>query len=85
MPKEVKEIKEFLQRAHSKDAKFVKIMKAKAKNSVGKAKDKRKSKDKYKFKVRCSRYLYTLKLDDKAKAEKLQQSLPPQLIQKNKK
>ena len=30
-----------------------------------------------KFKVRCSRYLYTLSIDDPEKAEKLQQSLPP--------
>ena len=30
-----------------------------------------------KFKVRCSRYLYTLSLDDPEKAEKLKQSLPP--------
>jgi Ribosomal L38e protein family len=34
-------------------------------------------KQKTKFKVRCSRYLYTLSLDDPEKAEKLQQSLPP--------
>lgn len=30
-----------------------------------------------KFKVRCSRYLYTLVITDKEKAEKLKQSLPP--------
>ena len=30
-----------------------------------------------KFKVRCSRYLYTLVVDDPDKAEKLRQSLPP--------
>jgi len=30
-----------------------------------------------KFKVRCSRYLYTLVINDKEKAEKLRQSLPP--------
>ena len=30
-----------------------------------------------KFKLRCSRYLYTLTMDDAAKAEKLKQSLPP--------
>ena len=32
---------------------------------------------KTKFKIRCSRYLYTLSLDDPEKAEKLRQSLPP--------
>ena len=36
-----------------------------------------KSKDKVKFKVRCSRYLYTLVVTDKEKADKLKQSLPP--------
>jgi large subunit ribosomal protein L38e len=30
-----------------------------------------------KFKLRCSRYLYTLSVDDPEKAEKLKQSLPP--------
>ncbi|WFD24263.1 60S ribosomal protein L38 [Malassezia equina] len=30
-----------------------------------------------KFKLRCSRYLYTLVVDDAEKAEKLKQSLPP--------
>lgn len=30
-----------------------------------------------KFKIRCSRYLYTLALDDPEKAEKLKASLPP--------
>jgi hypothetical protein len=30
-----------------------------------------------KFKIRCSRYLYTLAIDDPEKAEKLKQSLPP--------
>lgn len=30
-----------------------------------------------KFKIRCSRYLYTLRIDDPEKAEKLKQSLPP--------
>ena len=34
-------------------------------------------KDRTKFKIRCSRYLYTLSLDDSEKAEKLKQSLPP--------
>ncbi|KAK4686780.1 large subunit ribosomal protein L38e, partial [Tremellales sp. Uapishka_1] len=32
-----------------------------------------------KFKIRCSRYLYTLVLNDAEKAEKLKQSLPPGL------
>jgi hypothetical protein len=31
----------------------------------------------FKFKVRCARFLYTLVIIDKEKAEKLKQSLPP--------
>ncbi|CAI8018875.1 60S ribosomal protein L38 [Geodia barretti] len=64
MPKQIQEIKDFLITARRKDAKSVKIM---------------KSKDKVKFKVRCSRYLYTLVVTDKEKADKLKQSLPPDL------
>merc|ERR1712002_1381350 len=60
MPREISEIKEFLLTARRKDAKSVKIMKKKD-HSV-------------KFKVRCSRYLYTLKVSDREKAEKLRQS-----------
>jgi large subunit ribosomal protein L38e len=30
-----------------------------------------------KFKIRCSRYLYTLVVDDPEKADKLASSLPP--------
>lgn len=32
---------------------------------------------KVKFKVRCSKYLYTLVVTDREKADKLKQSLPP--------
>lgn len=65
MPKEIKEIKDFLLTARRKDAKSVKI---------------KKNKDNVtKFKVRCSRYLYTLVINDREKAEKLKQSLPPGL------
>ncbi|EDV20701.1 expressed hypothetical protein [Trichoplax adhaerens] len=64
MPKEIKEIKDFLLTARRKDARAVKIIKLK---------------DKTKFKVRCQRYLYTLVVDDGEKADKLRQSLPPGL------
>ena len=37
----------------------------------------KKNKDNVKFKVRCSRFLYTLVIQDLEKAEKLKQSLPP--------
>ena len=67
-PKQMLEIKEFLITARRKDAKSVKIKK------VG---------TKTKFKVRCSKYLYTLVVDDVNKANKLKQSLPPTLAQEN--
>ena len=35
-----------------------------------------------KFKVRCSRYLYTLCVQDSDKADKLRQSLPPGALPK---
>ncbi|XP_034868169.1 60S ribosomal protein L38-like [Mirounga leonina] len=61
------EIKDFLLTAKRKDTKSVKI---------------KKNKDNVKFKVRYSRYLYTLVIMDKEKAEKLKQSLPPGLAVK---
>merc|ERR1712008_473398 len=63
-PREIKEIKDFLLKARRKDAKSVKI---------------KKNLECTKFKVRCSRFLYTLVIKDKEKAEKLKQSLPPGL------
>uniref|UniRef100_A0A915MRF5 Large ribosomal subunit protein eL38 n=1 Tax=Meloidogyne javanica TaxID=6303 RepID=A0A915MRF5_MELJA len=56
--------KEFLLTARRKDAKSVKI---------------KKNRENTKFKVRCSRFLYTLVVADKDKADKLKQSLPPGL------
>jgi len=64
MPKQIMEIKDFLLTARRADAKSVKI---------------KKNKETVKFKVRCSRYLYTLVINDKEKADKLRQSLPPGL------
>ncbi|KAJ3178531.1 60S ribosomal protein L38 [Gaertneriomyces sp. JEL0708] len=62
MPKQITEIKDFLQVARRKDAKSIKI---------------KKNGSETKFKVRCSKYLYTLVVADADKAEKLKQSLPP--------
>ncbi|XP_025783290.1 60S ribosomal protein L38 [Puma concolor] len=53
-----------------------------AKYSFASAVKIKKNKDNVKFKVRCSRYLYTLVITDKEKAEKLKQSLPPGLAVK---
>ncbi|KXS16499.1 putative 60S ribosomal protein L38 [Gonapodya prolifera JEL478] len=62
MPKQVKEIKDFLLIASRKGAQGVRIKKTAANT---------------KFKVRGSRYLYTLIVTDADRAEKLRQSLPP--------
>merc|ERR1711915_965214 len=64
MPRQIMEIKDFLLTARRKDARSVRI---------------KKNKHNVKFKVRCSRFLYTLVIRDRAKAEKLKQSLPPGL------
>eukprot|EP00286_Rhodomonas_abbreviata_P026495 CAMPEP_0181307188 /NCGR_PEP_ID=MMETSP1101-20121128/10735_1 /TAXON_ID=46948 /ORGANISM="Rhodomonas abbreviata, Strain Caron Lab Isolate" /LENGTH=69 /DNA_ID=CAMNT_0023413365 /DNA_START=32 /DNA_END=241 /DNA_ORIENTATION=+ len=64
MPKQIKEIKDFLHIARRKDASSVKIKKVPGTT---------------KFKVRCSNYLYTLCVTDSEKADKLRQSLPPGL------
>ncbi|KAI8334253.1 60S ribosomal protein L38 [Chlamydoabsidia padenii] len=68
MPKQVIDIKQFLEITRRKDAKSALV---------------KKNGDKFKFKVRCSRYLYTLVVNDKQKATKLRQSLPPALSVKD--
>ncbi|CAF1323069.1 unnamed protein product [Adineta steineri] len=70
MPKEIKDIKDFLLIARRKDAKSV-IIKRNPERNTRQANTK--------FKLRASRYLYTLLLNDKEKTEKLKQSLPPGL------
>ena len=67
MPKQITDIRDFLQKARRADAKLVKIRKRDAQT---------------KFKIRCSRHLYTLVVTDAEKAEKLTQSLPPGLQRK---
>eukprot|EP00591_Stephanopyxis_turris_P011110 CAMPEP_0195516638 /NCGR_PEP_ID=MMETSP0794_2-20130614/8156_1 /TAXON_ID=515487 /ORGANISM="Stephanopyxis turris, Strain CCMP 815" /LENGTH=70 /DNA_ID=CAMNT_0040645285 /DNA_START=41 /DNA_END=253 /DNA_ORIENTATION=+ len=69
MPKRISELKQFLVTARRKDAKSVKVKKTKNGNT--------------KFKIRCSRFLYTLVIEDQNKADKLTQSLPPGLPQKH--
>ena len=68
MPKEITDIRDFLQKARRRDAKAVTI-----KTTRGMTK----------FKIRCSRYLYTLRVQDGEKAAKLEQSLPPGLQRKD--
>ncbi|KAK4223538.1 ribosomal protein L38e [Podospora fimiseda] len=64
MPQEIGDIKKFIEIARRKDASSARI---------------KKNKQQIKFKVRCQRFLYTLVLKDSEKAEKLKQSLPPNL------
>ncbi|KAI5831092.1 ribosomal protein L38e [Schizophyllum commune] len=70
MPKEIRDIKQFIQIAMRKDATQARIKKTVPKKG---------QKQQTKFKVRCSRYLYTLTVDDPEKAEKLKLGLPPGL------
>nr|QLA09638.1 60S large subunit ribosomal protein eL38 [Euglena gracilis]6ZJ3_Lz Chain Lz, Ribosomal protein eL38 [Euglena gracilis] len=64
MPKEIRDIKQFLVICGRKDCKSVKI-----KKNVGNTK----------FKVRTKTYLYTLVVKDHKKSEKIQQSIPPNI------
>lgn len=66
MPREVTDIKEFLEICRRKDASSASIKKNVKKNQA-------------KFKVRCSKQLYTLKLKDDEKAQKIKASMPPAL------
>mgnify|MGYP001026877024 CR=1 FL=1 len=61
MPRQVADIREFLQQARLKDAQFVKIKKSSAST---------------KFKLRFATQLYTLVVADKKKAAKVKKSLP---------
>lgn len=68
-PKEIKDLKEFI-KIMRKDGNFIPpadritIKKNKKTNST-------------KFKLRTPKQLYTLKVDDKVKADKIMQSIPP--------
>ncbi|KAJ5631521.1 60S ribosomal protein L38 [Penicillium longicatenatum] len=66
MPREVSDIKQFIEICRRKDASSARIKKNTKSQQI-------------KFKVRCERFLYTLVLKDSDKADKLKQSLPPAL------
>ncbi|KAJ6084248.1 60S ribosomal protein L38 [Penicillium sp. IBT 16267x] len=66
MPREVSDIKQFIEICRRKDASSARIKKNGKTQQI-------------KFKVRCERFLYTLVLKDSEKADKLKQSLPPAL------
>eukprot|EP00727_Mastigamoeba_balamuthi_P011213 m51a1_g6714 putative 60S ribosomal protein L38e (73) ;mRNA; f:134819-135245 len=71
MPKQIREIKEFLLTCRRKDATAVRIKKPTKQGGATK------------FKVRCNKYLYTLCVKDVEKVEKLRQSLPPGITVKD--
>ncbi|CAD6574451.1 MAG: hypothetical protein CYPHOPRED_005427 [Cyphobasidiales sp. Tagirdzhanova-0007] len=77
-PQEIKDIKKFLEHARRKDAKSARI-KVSKKSKKDARTGLQNSITQTKFKLRCSRYMYTLVIDDAGKAEKLRQSLPPNL------
>jgi len=71
MPRQVTDIKQFLELARRPDAKSVRVKKSKS-TKAGSA-------PVTKFKVRCSKHLHTLIVKESDKADKLRQSLPPTL------
>ncbi|CAI4210298.1 hypothetical protein SAPIO_CDS10490 [Scedosporium apiospermum] len=66
MPREIADIKQFIEICRRKDASSAVIKRNKKSGQA-------------KFKVRCQRFLYTLSIKDSEKAEKLKSSLPPNL------
>ena len=62
MPKELKDLKQFLAICSRSDAKKVKV---------------KKNVNNTKFKVRCSKFLYTLVVKDNRKADKIASSIHP--------
>ena len=69
MPREVKNLKEFLQICARKDARYLKLKKpAKAASAT-------KAAAPTKFKVRCSRFLYTFQVADKKRADRILKSI----------
>jgi large subunit ribosomal protein L38e len=84
MPKEVTDIKSFIEICRRKDASCMFYPNRPLSICINTddvftaARIKKSSAaNQTKFKVRCNRYLYTLVLKDNDKAEKLKQSLPP--------
>lgn len=79
MPKQIKDIKKFLQIAKSDETASKKENPNKPRVQKKKVLFIKNSKKITKFKLRGSKYLYTYIVDDKDKAAKLTQSLPPGL------
>lgn len=78
MAKQIREVRQFLATTRRKDATRVTIVKVHKKPHFSSGSSSGASVT-TKFKIRCSRYLYTLVVKDKEKAQKLEDSLPPTL------
>jgi len=70
-PKEIKDLKEFIKMMRREKGYLPKASKITIKQS--------KKSQKTKLKLRTKRYLYTHTVDEKAKADKIMQSIPPAL------
>ncbi|EAN33537.1 Ribosomal L38e family protein [Theileria parva strain Muguga] len=72
MPKELKELKDYLSVLKRPDARSVVVYKKKSKGGLLSTK----------FKVRCSRYLYTFSVPNQVKAAKVEATIPSHLEKK---
>ena len=81
MAREIKDIRAFLETARRKDATKVVILRRLRKLKGQPFAPASAGTLVTKFKIRCSKHLYTLVVTDKAKAQKIEASLPPSLKQ----
>ncbi|CDJ62255.1 hypothetical protein, conserved [Eimeria necatrix] len=81
MARELRDIREFLQTARRKDARKVVIHRSLRRPKGAPFAAAAAAAVITKFKIRCSKHLYTLVVTDKAKAQKIEGSLPPSLKQ----
>merc|ERR1712032_16040 len=84
MPKQITDIKTFLEIAGRKDASAARVKRTVVRKSSRSSSSSKKASSsgvatQTKFKIRCSKYVYTLVVEDAEKAEKLKNSLPPTL------
>ena len=80
MPQNIVDVRDFLSKSKRVDAKRKHTIKPCVSFSDVQIKQ---NSNNVKFKLRCSRYLYTLTVKDKSKADKLKASLPAALIKKD--
>lgn len=83
MARQITDIRDFLKIARRKDARRVVVLRKTVKPKNASFYSQGGGTLVTKFKIRCSKCLYTMVIDDKAKAQKLESSLPPFLQKKN--